>query len=137
MVCAALAAAQDGTDEGTIFGAVKAGDIQAVKQFISKDPGLVNSTDSHGETPLHLASWNGYLKIAKLLISKGADVNAKNNLGETPLHLASRDDDDEMAELLLSKGANVNAKDNAGNTPLRRAESEDMRELLREHGAKK
>ncbi len=135
--CCALCRAQDVGDESPFFKAVKGGDIQAVKEFLSKDPNLVNSKDSHGETPLHLASWNGHMEVARLMINKGADVNARNNLGETPLHLAVRDDDEDMAELLISKGGNVNARDNAGNTPLRKAESEEMRELLREYGAQK
>ena len=36
---------------------------------------LLKSTD---ETPLHFASENGFVEIAKSIIDAGADINAKN-----------------------------------------------------------
>jgi hypothetical protein len=42
-------------------------------------------------TPLHLASKNGHVKVARMLIEHGADVTAQNKDGETPLHLASQE----------------------------------------------
>ena len=38
---------------------------------------------------VHLASQNGYLVVAELLIQHGADVNIRNKNQITPLHLAS------------------------------------------------
>jgi ankyrin repeat protein len=37
---------------------------------------------------LHLASQNGNVKIAKYLISKGANPNHQNQHGQTPAHFA-------------------------------------------------
>ena len=75
--------------------------------------------DKDGNTPLLITSWNNStIKIAKLLISKGADVNAKNIYSDTPLHFASRINYLELAKLLISKGADVNAKNNWDEIPL-------------------
>ena len=59
----------------------------------------VNAEDSHGLTPLILASDRGYTELAKLLIEKGADVNASND-GKTPLMFASSNGCTEIVELL-------------------------------------
>ena len=34
--------------------------------------------NKNNRTPLHYAAMNDYIKIGKLLISKGADINAKD-----------------------------------------------------------
>ncbi|MEN6370985.1 MAG: ankyrin repeat domain-containing protein [Armatimonadota bacterium] len=80
----------------------------------------VNSTDSLGETPLHMAAQNDHVDTVNLLISKGANTNAKNNQWQTrtPLHYAAEFRNNKVVELLLKAGADVNVKDNYGNTPL-------------------
>ena len=45
------------------------------------------------------------MKVAELLISKGANVNEKNNYGKTPLHYASQNGHLKVVELLISYGA--------------------------------
>ena len=37
-------------------------------------------THQDGWTPLHLASYNGHMDMAVLLVEKGADLNAKNEV---------------------------------------------------------
>lgn len=49
----------------------------------------VNKQDNAGNTPLHLAAWNGYHNICKLLVENNANINQPNNKGKTPLHLAA------------------------------------------------
>lgn len=60
------------------------------------------------------------LKLAKILISHGANVNAvRRDWTSSPLlHYAILRGNRELVELLLSNGADVNAKNNYGNTPL-------------------
>ena len=97
-----------------------------------------------GETPLHIAAIFSRYEIAKLLISKGADVNARNDDGFTPLHQAAYSFTEgpqkiRTIELLISKGANVNSKGESGGTPLDIANTwgrEPAADLLRKHGGK-
>ena len=48
------------------------------------------------------------IKIAKLLIDKGANVDIQNNDKDTALICAARNNNTEIAKLLIDKGANVN-----------------------------
>lgn len=44
---------------------------------------------SNGNTPLHIAAWNGYADIVKLLLAQpDINKNSKNSAGKTPLELA-------------------------------------------------
>ena len=58
-------------------------------------------------TPLHVASANGDLVAAELLIQYGADVNTRDRNRETPLHLASGHGKLDMVRLLLTSGSSV------------------------------
>ena len=48
-----------------------------------------DATDMYGNTPLHLACEEDRQDVAKLLITKGADVSVTNKEKKTPLDLAS------------------------------------------------
>jgi ankyrin repeat protein len=58
--------------------------------------------------PLHLATIQVNLEMAKLLIAKGANVNSKDGYGLTPLMHAIATQDDKLTKLLLENGADVN-----------------------------
>ena len=96
----------------SIHGAARSGNIEAVKQQLI-DGEDVNVKDKNDRTALH---WAKTKNIAKLLISKGADVNFKCVDGDTPLRFAALYGHTEVAELLIAKGANVKAKYNSGST---------------------
>jgi|TARA_B110000438_G_scaffold136378_1_gene131824 ankyrin repeat protein len=120
-----------------------------------------------GETLLYSAAWGAaqganksyqmYLDLTKLLITKGADVNVKlksgsmikdnktyrAKSGETTLHQAARSYSEkhasEVCELLIVKGALVNERNIRGHTPLDEALSNQRNktsDLLRKHGGK-
>ena len=56
-------------------------------------------------TSLIMASNKGNLEMARVLISKGADVNAENGDSETPLILAERYGYVQLARFLKQNGA--------------------------------
>jgi len=58
------------------------------------------------------------LKVAKILISVGADVNAKDIVGATPFHWATENGHLEVVKTLISAGADVNTKDESNWSPL-------------------
>ena len=65
-----------------------------------------------------LASLEGHIETAQLLIEKAANLNAKDKYGFSALILAIRESHTEMAKLLIKNGANVHTKDRDGRTPL-------------------
>ena len=65
-----------GGRSGSIHGAARDGDIEAVKDFLASGTD-VNEKDKNGRTALHLAANK---QIAGFLVSNRADVNATSNL---------------------------------------------------------
>jgi ankyrin repeat protein len=89
-------------------------------------------------TPLHLASRQGFVQVARVLVKCGARVSAKNKEGLTPLHLASARGHVEVMRLLVDNGARVSANSKDGQTPLHLALINghlDLSRFLIEHNA--
>jgi ankyrin repeat protein len=84
-----------------------------------------------GDTPLHAAAAGHRTKIARHLITVGANIAARNRRGATPLHYAvdggpavstwNQPAQVETIALLLDAGADPNALDKSGVAPLHRA----------------
>lgn len=56
-----------------------------------------------GVTPLCQASGSGQLKLAQMLLKKGASINARSGGGQTALHMASGGGHTDVVDLLLEK----------------------------------
>ena len=99
----------------------------------------MNSKDYSLSTPLQYACRNGNLKLATLLIERGAHVNDINEHGMTPLLFAcSRGNYKDMVQLLINNGAEVDSKDEYGWTSLHYACRDNyphVAELLISNGA--
>ena len=112
---------------------------------------------THGASQGASKSYQRYLGLTKILISKGADVNIKlrsgsminddkpyrDKSGDTVLHQVVRSYSEkhasEVAELLFTNGANINERNIRGNTPFDEAllnKRNKTAEFLRKHGAK-
>ncbi|KAL7754368.1 hypothetical protein RI367_000349 [Sorochytrium milnesiophthora] len=61
--------------------------------------------DQHGNTALHLATFQRDLPLIYMLLVKGADPNLENNAQQTPLTVAAGLDFDDVQLLLLKHGA--------------------------------
>ncbi|KAI1869771.1 uncharacterized protein JN550_005752 [Neoarthrinium moseri] len=99
----------------------------------------VNTADSLGVTPLHMASRHPSTTIARLVIEHGAYVSSKTNKGRTALHYAIEGRNPGVTKLLLENKANVNETDNDGLAPLHLASEQGnavIAQLLIDHGAK-
>lgn len=80
----------------------------------------VNSKDSSGNTPLHIAIIeNAPLNFMEYLIEIGADVNARNSSGDSVLLMAAQKNNREAGELLLKHKADIFATNMENNSPLR------------------
>lgn len=105
----------------------------------------INTRNSAGETPLHIAALQGEIEGCRLLLNYGADINATDEDDSTPLHNAvfsGRLYRHDTIALLINNGANVNAKLWNGSTVLhllaQLGHSEDTVntvKLLIKHGA--
>lgn len=87
------------------------------KRLLKSSP-TVASRDSHGLTPLHVASIHGKAAIVELLIEMNSDVNATDLNECTPLHYAASRGHQNALLLLVHSGANVNQANIDKNTPL-------------------
>ena len=126
----------------SIHDAAKRGNIEAVKQHLAAGTD-VNEKGEVQETPLYHAVWNDHTEIAKLLISKGANVNTEQSARFNPLYSAAGGRaGKETIELLISNGADVNfirERGGGNETPLDRAARKgrtEIADLLRKLGAK-
>src|SRR6267142_5548772 len=91
-----------------------------------------------GSTPLHVASSQGHLAVARVLVEHGANVTARDDGGATPLHQASRYGGMDLVRFLIKHGANVTTRNKYGGTPLHWASARghlDVVRFLIEHGA--
>lgn len=81
-----------------------------------------NATEPQsGRTPLVACIMSRHresLRMAKLLLDKGADVNAQDEKGNTPLMAAAAINNAELCRLLLDKGAVVTLANKYGETAL-------------------
>ncbi|XP_041978328.1 ankyrin repeat domain-containing protein 27-like [Aricia agestis] len=78
----------------------------------------VTSRDSHGLTPLHVASIHGKAAIVEILIDMGANVDATDLNECTPLHYAASRGHQNALLLLLHSEAEINKTNIDKNTPL-------------------
>ncbi|XP_047529275.1 ankyrin repeat domain-containing protein 27-like [Vanessa atalanta] len=87
------------------------------KNLLKTSP-TVSSRDSHGLTPLHVASIHGRANIVEILIDMGAKVNATDLNECTSLHYSAARGHQNALLLLLHSGASINQANIDKNTPL-------------------
>ena len=71
-----------------------------------------------GRTLLHIASSEGYIDVASLLVMNGAKIDAFSRSCGVPLHMAAEHGHDSIVKLLIQNKANVDIIDAASRTPL-------------------
>ena len=123
-----------------LYAACVAGRIEPVLAEIDGDPNLLQSRNSDGWTPLHLAAFFGHPQLAKGLLNRGAAIDARssNAMKNTPLHAAVAGNHAEVVTLLLEQGADANALQHGGWTALHGAAQTGNLEIARTllvHGA--
>lgn len=98
-----------------ILDAIRRGDLSVIQTFAKE-----NSVDVHIEryTPLTLASFEGRVRVVKLLLELGADPNFSASNGWTPIIAAANDGRTQIVKVLLKAGANPNFSDSRGRTAL-------------------
>jgi ankyrin repeat protein len=110
------------------------GNIEIARLLLEHGADLEAACGDIGEKPLHRVSYGQYrsledgVKVAKLLLGRGADVNTRRKDHWTPLHVASHFGNIEIAGLLLDHGADLEAAcGDIGEKPLHRVSSGQYR----------
>lgn len=105
------------TTINSLLDAAKAGDLEAVEDFIAigRD---VNEADAGGRTPLHYAAGVGAADVARELLAAGASLTAVDAEGNTPLHYAAGYGRGELVEVLVAAGGNGAAENRRGQSPV-------------------
>jgi ankyrin repeat protein len=101
-----------------VHRAIRNGDEAEVIRLLEADPALLERWDGSGNRPLALAASIRRIRMARLLIQRGANINGSDFDGTTALHQAARRDDEEMVTLLLSHGARTSSTAYNELTPL-------------------
>ncbi len=101
-------------DESVEFTeAVGKGNLKIVKQYVAKDPKVVNEK-FFAWSPIQMAATKGQLEMAKFLVEHGADVNYVHPVTQwTAFHLAAFDNYDDIVKYLAAHGADINKKTKA------------------------
>ena len=121
--------------EPALLNALNVGALTSAEILVRHPKIDVNVRNAHGETALMLACLKGHVALAKLLISKQADVNQP---GWTPLHYAATGGHVELIQILLEESAYIDAESPNGTTPLMMAArygSAKATQLLIDEGA--
>ncbi|UCG60843.1 MAG: ankyrin repeat domain-containing protein [Candidatus Zixiibacteriota bacterium] len=100
-----------------IHDAAQNGDLEALLAILADDRESVNSADTAGSYPLHLAALHGHFEAVRSLIENGAAVSVGDRDNTTPLICAAMRGNMDIVSFLLDHGASISERDNYGNTP--------------------
>ncbi|MET0964212.1 MAG: ankyrin repeat domain-containing protein [Noviherbaspirillum sp.] len=90
----------------SLLTACAEGDSARAKRLLALGAG-VNSTDSAGNSALHIAAQRGAYELVELLMRHGANIAATNWSGQTALYLAAEHGHPGVVEKLLRAGASA------------------------------
>ncbi|KAL1297073.1 hypothetical protein AAFC00_004660 [Neodothiora populina] len=82
------------------------GDLESVKEWRNKDPEQLEQREFAGNTPLQVASLNGYPEIVRYLLAEKCNPHTANTDQDTPLIDAVENGHIEVVRLLLEAGVN-------------------------------
>lgn len=89
-------------------------DLDRVRQCLKERPEDLNVVDNAWNSPLQIASLEGFANIVRFLLENGAEVDTRNIETETPLIDAVENGHVEVIKLLLEFGANPRAASKTG-----------------------
>lgn len=88
---------------GTIYDAVKGGNLEEVMRMVERDPQIVMTRLGH--EAFHRACYEGHVDIVEFLMDHGAQQDWFDFMGRRALHLASSEGQEAVVRLLLDRQA--------------------------------
>ena len=129
---AAPAAAQLSPKSYDFIQAVEKRDGNRAIQLLNDNPpGIVNSRDADGDTPLIIAIQRSDPDWTAFILQKHPDLNLGGHGGDTPLIAASRVGFEDAVEWLVGLGAKVDGANKMGETPLIIAVQQRQTEIVK------
>ncbi|TYJ11166.1 hypothetical protein E1A91_A11G256400v1 [Gossypium mustelinum] len=111
-----------GASQKDLWLAVREGslpDVDSVLALLKKAGGNINSRNSFGLTPLHIATWRNNIPVIRRLLAAGADPDARDGeSGWSSLHRALHFGHLAVASVLLQSGASITLEDSKCRTPV-------------------
>jgi hypothetical protein len=81
-------------------------------RYAEAEPEILDWSNAHGRTALHIASLKGNEDLVRLLCDLGADFDLADNQGNTPLHYASSWNHIPIVQLLIERGCQYTTRNN-------------------------
>lgn len=100
-------------------------DLERAQQCFEERPEDLNMPDNAGNTPLQIASLEGFTDIVRFLLQSGAEVDTRNIDKDTPLIDAVENGHFEVIQLLLGHGANPRLANAKGDEPYELVPTDD------------
>src|SRR3954464_1191184 len=121
----------------TIFPAIEAGDVDAVRALLDRDPMLVHVRHAHGDpdhlTPLQFAAAKGHLDICRLLVDRGAEVYTNPMSTYPPVMQAAWNDHADVVKFFLEEIPDKAAGTNGVGVAINLAAREGWTDVVRKH----
>ena len=102
-----------------------------VAELLHRNGAVVDVTSYNGRTPLHAASEEGLVDVARWLLDHGANPNLQEHDHSIPLHLAAAKGRLEIVRTLLEYSVDVNAVKKNNRTSLHEASERGHIDILR------
>ncbi|MBK7994463.1 MAG: ankyrin repeat domain-containing protein [Blastocatellia bacterium] len=118
------------TEDSEYLKLVERGEIEWVKDILSKKETNVNERDKGNRSALIIAAKEGYIDLSKVLLEAKIDVNLQDVAGNTALMHAVSRNNKELVDLLLENKADVNIVDSMGISPLMKAAGNGRNDLV-------
>ncbi|XP_038725746.1 uncharacterized protein LOC120016866 isoform X2 [Tripterygium wilfordii] len=94
-------------------------DVDSALALLKKNGGNINSRNTFGLTPLHIATWRNHIPIVRRLLAAGADPDARDGeSGWSSLHRSLHFGHLAVASILLQSGASVILEDSKSQIPV-------------------